>query len=626
MGIIDASRRFLSDGLQNILTGLSGDNDPNSYASYFVQELSQQQIEASYRTSWLAQVIHDEPALDMTRAGREWKADYSDVVKLEAEERRLGIWNKLRIAETWSRLYGGSAMILGIGDDDMSQPLGVNRVGLGDLKYVHVMTRHQLTSPTGLILDPGDARYGEPAMYQVNAGSKQVLIHPSRVLRFVPKQMPDNIALSQGGWSDPLLMTVMSAIVNADSASGNFSALVHKSRTDTVIVPGLAEKATTQAGEQDLIKRFALLKQFESQFFVRILAGAKDNNSVGETWNSWQASFANIPEVQTMFWQAVAGASRYPLTRLIGMSPGGLNATGQSDENRYFEAISSGQEMTLRPRIEMLDEVLIRSALGSRSPDIWFEFAPLTVDSETTKTENALKRAQAIKALADAGSVPSEVLMAGTRGALIESGEYPGIDAAYVEYDRAGEVEPLPTETEAENDNALLSLTNRGVAVGDALAVIRDAEPRTLYVSRPVLNGEEIAKWYADQGVTGILAPEKMHVTIAYSKTPVDWMKVAADDWGGDPKLTVAEGGPRMNDMFGPESDTLVLMFNSSRLGYRHEEILRAGASWDWPDYQPHVSIAYGLETDISGVKPWTGPIEFGAERFEEVQENWSDD
>ena len=506
----------------------------------------------------------------------------------------------------------------------MEEPLEVERVGLGDLEYVHVMTRHQLLVPR-IDLDPGSRTYGEPLAYQV-AHDPNVTIHPSRVIRFIPKQLPENLAAGQGGWGDSILQCILSAITDADASAGHFSALVQRSRTDTVTVPGLAEKATTAQGEADLVKRFQLLSAFQSQFNVRILAGPNRQGDAGEEWEAFQASFAGIPEVQTMFWQAVAGAADLPMTRLVGMSPGGLNSTGDSDAQNYYQMISAGQEMSLRPRLEMLDEVLIRSALGNRPESIWFEFAPLTVDSETTKTENALKRAQAIKALADAGSVPSEVLMAGTRGALIESGEYPGIDAAYDEWDRAGEVEPLPTETEAENDNALLSLTNRGVAVGDALAVIRDAEPRTLYVSRPVLNGEEIAKWYADQGVTGILAPEKMHVTIAYSKTPVDWMKVAADDWGGDPKLTVAEGGPRMNDMFGPESDTLVLMFNSSRLGYRHEEILRAGASWDWPDYQPHVSIAYGLETDISGVKPWTGPIEFGAERFEEVQENWSDD
>ena len=620
MGII----ANIKDGLTSVLTGMGGSLDPRSSNFYISPILTQSDLETSYRGSWLSKKVIDVPALDMTRAWRKWSADDDAVTDIEREERRLGLRQKVYFALRMSRLYGGAAIMIGVRNDDPSEPLDVSRIGLGDLEYLHVMTRHQLIV-SELDMDPGSRTYGEPLAYQV-AQMPNLRIHPSRMVRFIPNQLPENLAASQSGWGDPTLQTILSAIMDADASAGHFSALVQRSRSDTVTVPGLAEKATTKAGEAELVQRFQLLSAFQSQFNVRILAGPNRQGDAGEEWQAFQASFAGIPEVQNMFWQAVSGASDIPLTRMIGMSPGGLNSTGQHDSANYDQMISAGQEMDLRPRLEIIDEALIRSATGRRDENTWFSFNPLTVDSETTKTENALKRAQAIKALADAGSVPSEVLMAGTRGALIESGEYPGIDAAYDEWDRAGEVEPLPTETEAENDNALLSLTNRGVAVGDALAVIRDAEPRTLYVSRPVLNGEEIAKWYADQGVTGILAPEKMHVTIAYSKTPVDWMKVAADDWGGDPKLTVAEGGPRMNDMFGPESDTLVLMFNSSRLGYRHEEILRAGASWDWPDYQPHVSIAYGLETDISGVKPWTGPIEFGAERFEEVQENWSDD
>ena len=471
MGIVTNIR----DGLASILTGLGGSLDPRSSNFYFANNLTQDQIEASYRSSWLTAKVVDVPALDMTRAWRHWNAEDDAVTKLEREERRLGLRQKVNFAERMSRLYGGAALVIGVAGDRMEEPLEVERVGLGDLEYVHVMTRHQLLVPR-IDLDPGSRTYGEPLAYQV-AHDPSVTIHPSRVIRFIPKQLPENLAAGQGGWGDPILQCILSAITDADASAGHFSALVQRSRTDTVTVPGLAEKATTAQGEADLVKRFQLLKAFESQFNVRILAGPNQKDGASEQWQNWQASFAGIPEVQTMFWQAVAGAADLPMTRLIGMSPGGLNSTGDSDAQNYYQMISAGQEMSLRPRLEMLDEVLIRSALGNRPESIWFEFAPLTVDSETTKTENALKRAQAIKALADAGSVPSEVLMAGTRGALIESGEYPGIDVAYAEWDRAGEVDPLPTETEAENDNevdaAIARLTANGMSASDAVAEVR---------------------------------------------------------------------------------------------------------------------------------------------------------
>ena len=45
----------------------------------------------------------------------------------------------------------------------------------------------------------------------------------------------------------------------------------------------------------------------------------------------------------------------------------------------------------------------------------------------------------------------------------------------------------------------------------------------SLYVSRPVLNAPQIIAWAKAQGFATTLPPEDMHVTVAFSKEPVDW-------------------------------------------------------------------------------------------------------
>src|SRR3990167_5554768 len=47
----------------------------------------------------------------------------------------------------------------------------------------------------------------------------------------------------------------------------------------------------------------------------------------------------------------------------------------------------------------------------------------------------------------------------------------------------------------------------------------------SLYVHRPVLNAEEIITWANAQGFTTTLPAEAMHVTIAFSREPVDWLE-----------------------------------------------------------------------------------------------------
>lgn len=159
-----------------------------------------------------------------------------------------------------------------------------------------------------------------------------------------------------------------------------------------------------------------------------------------------------------------------------------------------------------------------------------------------------------------------------------------------------------------------------------------DAKPRSLYVRRDVLNAKEIVAWAKQQGFKSTLPAEQMHVTITFSRAPVDWMKMGAP-WsshhGGDElheaQITVAAGGPRLLDRLGPERKAVVLLFVCSELTWRHEEMKRAGASWDWPEYQPHVTISYEYDGDVDDVEPYRGPILLGPEIFEEVDEGWRD-
>src|SRR5690606_28146793 len=73
---------------------------------------------------------------------------------------------------------------------------------------------------------------------------------------------------------------------------------------------------------------------------------------------------------------------------------------------------------------------------------------------------------------------------------------------------------------------------------------LTDATPRPLYVHRKVKNAAEIIAWAKSQGFATTLPAEDMHVTIAFSRAPVDWMKVG-EAWTSSEngELTVKPGG-----------------------------------------------------------------------------------
>ena len=153
------------------------------------------------------------------------------------------------------------------------------------------------------------------------------------------------------------------------------------------------------------------------------------------------------------------------------------------------------------------------------------------------------------------------------------------------------------------------------------------AEPRTLYVHRNVANAKDIIAWAKDQGFKTTLPADELHVTIAFSKTPVDWMKVGDASFysGKDGKIEVGPGGARHVEPLG-DAGAVVLLFTSSELSWRHRAIIEEGASWDHDDYQPHITISYEAgDLDLSTVEPYRGKIVFGPEIFEELNEDWAD-
>lgn len=146
----------------------------------------------------------------------------------------------------------------------------------------------------------------------------------------------------------------------------------------------------------------------------------------------------------------------------------------------------------------------------------------------------------------------------------------------------------------------------------------RDAAPRTLYVNRPLLNGDDVVRWARDNGIAKTLAPEDMHVTIAFSREPLDWGAVP-DGFDTETVPEAAPDRPRSVERLGDEG-AVVLRFESGDLAKRWRQFRDAGASWDHPGYKPHVTVTMDAgDVDLGSIEPYAGPLEFGPEEFQEI-------
>lgn len=594
MGVV----RFLSDKLVNFVANLGTERDKAAGSFYAPVILTDEQLQNAYRGAWFPRKVVDIPAKDATRRWRAWQASKEQIEKLEAEEKRLQVKARTLEALIKARLWGGAAIFIGTGDIDTSKPLLPDRIKAGGIKYLTVMSRRDL-SATEQDRDVMSPNYGKPKAYRL--GGSAIEIHPSRLVIFTGADIPDQDLASgnQFGWGDSVLQAVFEAIQQIDSTMANVASLIFEAKVDVIKIPDFMQCMQDPGYEKKLLER------------LRLAATAKGINGAlildkDEEYESKSASFGTLPDIMDRFMQAGCGAADIPATRMLSQSPAGLNSTGEADTRNYYDRIQSSQELEITPAMSGLDECLIRSALGSRPTEIHYIWNPLWQTTSKERADIGKTTAETIKTIAETKLFPPDALSKAAETLLVENSVMPGLESALEEFGSE-----MPEEGQSEEGGT---------------TKLQDAAARTLYVSRKVLNAGAIIDWAKAQGFETTLPAEDLHVTVAYSKTPVDWMAVA-QAWTNKPNgnLTSSAGGPRLVEQFG--EGAIVLLFNNTELTWRHQDILDAGGSWDFPEYQPHITFTYQPgSVDLAQVEPYRGVIELGPEIFEEITPSWSDD
>lgn len=378
---------------------------------------------AAYLGSGLLQKALDIPAADRTREWRDWQADDDAIRPIEAEEKRLQIRAKFKAAEVLRGL-GGGALVLGLpGDTD--KPVGT--VAKGQLQAVNLVSRRELslididtnlTSPT----------YGEPTFFGIQSDGRQIKLHPSRVIAFRGDPYPSMLATVSAEdryWGRSRLLRVVEEVAKSDNAARWFSELVRKAKLLRFGVSGLANY-----DQGDLDKRVALIAQGENILSASIYNLPTKDGAGGEVGgekiDDYSQSWAGIPAMMDAFDQRVAAVADIPFTRLMGRSPAGMNATGESDMANYHAAIGAAQELEVRPCLEQLDAVLVPSAGVALTDDMTWRFSPLSKENPKEEAERFDKTATALEKIRTMAAMPDEAFNAGVQGVIEQNGWMPG--------------------------------------------------------------------------------------------------------------------------------------------------------------------------------------------------------
>lgn len=406
------------DGWKNALSMINVDGDKRLQSVAFVERFTQEMAETFWRSSDTAERMVEAQPTEMIREGWQIRIEEDTSIgeELDAQMEDLETSSKLLECLNYRRAFGGGAILVGADDgQNLEEPLNEERIK--SIRYLTTLTPREVR-PVIWYDRPSDPKFGEPSHWEVRrpkankrsvTTDEQVVIHESRLIRFVGSYTSRRQLRMNNGWGDSIFNRVASVIRDFDMAYDGAALLLSDFGQAVFKMKGLTELLA--ANEDETVAKRAVLINMS-----RSIARAVMLDAESEEFERKATPLNGLPEILDRMAQRLAAAARMPVTILMGQSPAGLNATGASDIRWWYDHIRSDQRRTLLPRLNRLITLLLLAKDGptnGKLPDNWeVVFRPLWQLSDLEKADVHLKQAQADKLNVEAQIVaPEEVAM-----------------------------------------------------------------------------------------------------------------------------------------------------------------------------------------------------------------------
>lgn len=358
--------------------------DKRVSAKAMAEILTEAEAEEIYASDDIAAKVCDMPAEDMVREGFKliipgWSEE--KIAKcheyLEAEMNWKPIFKQ---GLSWSHIYGGSGIMLGVDDGTkkLSDPLNTKRIR--KFGYMHVLTRYELI-PEDIEGDPEKSNCGLPRNYSMipqygRTVQAVALIDSSRIIRIDGLPLPRRLFIQNQYWGNSVLSRMKTPLSNYGQTYDGIASLMMDFSQGVLKIKDMARIMAAKGGKDQLQERLDLLDYARS--ILNLIMVDADN----EDFRRETASLTGIAEIMDRMAMRLVTASNMPKTILLGESPaGGLSESGKGELIDYYNYIARQQETRLKPALRQFIRTVFLSKdgpTGGSEPDKWdLEFNPL---------------------------------------------------------------------------------------------------------------------------------------------------------------------------------------------------------------------------------------------------------
>lgn len=399
------------DGWANILTqmGYAG-RDKRMAGRMTATLLEYEQLEQLWRGDDVAARAIEVVPREMLRQGFGLRIPddkkVSTAKKITAQLDDLKASERLYDGLCNERAFGGGAVLVGADDGASSMMQPLNLKALKAVRWLTALNKQEVYAEK-YYEDPAQPRFGEVEFWriqpQMGAGAS-VTVHESRLLLFKGICISRRQVYSNQGWGDSVLLRAYETIRDFAQGYGGAAALLQDFSQAVYQIEGLSDLI---ADNQDNViqERFRIMELARS--ILRAVVIDKE-----ETFERKTTNLTGLSDILDKFMVRLAAALEMPVTLLMGQSPAGLNATGDSDIRWFYDSIKSKQNNKLKPPLEHLIRLLFLSKEGPTSgkePESWqVEFNPLWQLTAMEEAEMRNKQANTDKTYIDAGVLTAD--------------------------------------------------------------------------------------------------------------------------------------------------------------------------------------------------------------------------
>lgn len=417
MGFIEQFERALErvDGWANLVTGVGTDRRAKRLAFSADAILSEELLEQLYIGDAYANRICRVVPEEALRQGAvvatgDAEADPRVAEHLDA----MQVHARLARAWTWARVFGGGAVLVGA-DDGRPPWEPVDEAAVRRVLFLDVVDARELR-PDRYETDPQAPLFGEPITYRLQrvgggGANENAVWHRSRLILFDGAPTTRRRRQLLHGWGESELQRLYGILAHFNGGWESSGTLLQQASESVFKLKGLMSMMA--ADKKDVLKRRLEMMDLARGVTRSVLLDDGEEYSRTEV-----GALTGIADLLTKNLLLLSGAAEIPVTVLMGQSPAGLSATGESDIRWFYDRTRAAQQQTLLPRHRRLVRLLLAAKDGPTGgqvpPRLAITYPPLWQPTPMELADLRLKASQVDTAyITNQVVTPEEVALSG---------------------------------------------------------------------------------------------------------------------------------------------------------------------------------------------------------------------